>query len=56
MLFNGVDIKTVQEVLGHEDIQTTLGIYTHVMEEMKRDAQKTIYNNLNIKESSVYIA
>ncbi len=27
MLYHGVDIKTVQEVLGHEDIQTTLDIY-----------------------------
>lgn len=56
MLFNGVDIKTVQEVLGHEDIQTTLGIYTHVMEDMKRDAQKKIYSSIYIKESSSYIA
>ncbi len=56
MLFNGVDIRTVQEVLGHEDIQTTLGIYTHIMDEMKRDAQRTIYRSINIKESSCYIA
>ncbi len=56
MLFNGVDIRTVQEVLGHEDIQTTLGIYTHVMEDMKKDAQRTIYNSINIRESSSYIA
>lgn len=56
MLFNGVDIKTVQEILGHEDIQTTLGIYTHIMEETKRDAQKTIYSSLQIKEHMEYIA
>jgi site-specific recombinase XerD len=37
MLYNGVDIKTVQEILGHEDIQTTLDIYTHVLSEMMRE-------------------
>lgn len=56
MLFNGVDIKTVQDILGHEDIQTTLGIYTHVMEGMKREAQKTISNVLFIKEDCKYSA
>lgn len=56
MLYHGVDIKTVQEVLGHEDIQTTLDIYTHVMEKMKREAQQTIYNSLIIKEHTSYFA
>lgn len=56
MLHNGVDVRTVQEVLGHEDIQTTLGIYTHVMEVMKKDAQKKIYSSIYIKESGSYIA
>ena len=54
MLYNGVDIKTVQEILGHEDIQTTLDIYTHVLSEMKREGQKAIYSSINIKEESIY--
>ena len=30
MLQAGYDIRTVQELLGHQDVQTTM-IYTHVL-------------------------
>lgn len=56
MLYNGVDIKTVQEILGHEDMQTTADIYLHVMNDMKREGQKAIYNTICIREAFVYSA
>ncbi len=34
----GADIKTLQSDLGHRSISTTLDVYGHVNEEMKRDA------------------
>lgn len=34
----GVTPKTVQELMGHSDIKTTMNIYTHVMPEQKEDA------------------
>lgn len=35
LLEKGEDIKTVQELLGHKDITTTLNIYAHVTQKMK---------------------
>ena len=32
---SGVDIKTLQDNLGHSDVQTTLNIYSHVFDSMK---------------------
>ncbi len=50
----GTDIKTLQNDLGHESIQTTLDKYGHVNEQMKREAAnrrsellKSIINNSN---------
>lgn len=34
----GVDIKTVQALMGHEDYETTLKVYVHVMPETKQKA------------------
>lgn len=34
----GVDIATIMAKVGHEDMETTMGIYTHVTKKMKKDA------------------
>lgn len=39
MLQNGVDVRTVQEVLGHDNLSTTQ-IYTHVNSPMLREASR----------------
>ena len=44
---NGVPPKTVQTLLGHADIQTTLNIYTEVMDTEKQKAVDTLNNTFN---------
>ena len=46
---SGVDIKTLQENLGHSDVQTTLNIYSHVFDSMKEacaDQVEAYYKSL----------
>lgn len=42
MLKNKVSYKVVQKRAGHSDIQTTLNIYGHVLEEMEEEAVQDI--------------
>ena len=37
LIEKGVNIKTVQERLGHRDVTTTLKVYSHVTEKMKKE-------------------
>ncbi|MGL4736916.1 MAG: tyrosine-type recombinase/integrase, partial [Cellulosilyticaceae bacterium] len=36
LLESGENIKTIQILLGHSDIETTLNIYTHILEDTKK--------------------
>lgn len=39
-----IDIATVMKKIGHEDIETTMRIYTHITNKMKKDASDKILN------------
>ena len=52
MLSSGVDVKTVQEVLGHENLNTTQ-IYTHIEStELKLAAEANPISSLRLTEST----
>lgn len=41
LLSQGIDMKVIQERLGHKDIKTTMNIYTHVLKEVDKKAAET---------------
>ena len=41
----GVDLPTIMQRVGHEDIETTMRIYTHVTNKMKKDASDKVKIN-----------
>ncbi|KAF3981060.1 MAG: integron integrase [Methylococcales symbiont of Hymedesmia sp. n. MRB-2018] len=40
LLQNGIDIRTISELLGHRNLQTTM-IYTHIVKELNKDGVKS---------------
>jgi integrase len=38
LLEEGVDLKTIQERLGHKKYQTTADIYAHISEKVKKES------------------
>ncbi len=50
MIALGVDMKTVSERIGHEDIRTTLNLYTHALPQKDREAAELIGKLMNPHE------
>ena len=46
MILNGVDVKTVQTCLGHNDANTTLSIYAHSFQEAQARAMDSVANSI----------
>ena len=45
LLEDGYDIRTVQELMGHADVRTTM-IYTHVLQQMGRRGMRSPFDDL----------
>lgn len=43
---SGMNIKMIQDILGHTDISTTMDLYTHVTQEMRQEAKECMENVL----------
>ena len=39
---SGMQVKMLQEILGHTDIQMTLGLYAHAMDDQKQEQLKAV--------------
>ena len=44
LLYAGTDIKTISKRLGHSNIQTTMDVYTHVINELDKNASNLLDN------------
>lgn len=42
------NVKVIQNIMGHKDIETTLGIYADVTEDTKKELMKKLANELNV--------
>ena len=48
----GLNIKVIQAILGHADIQTTMNIYVDVTNELKKDELNKFDDYLNLEKTS----
>lgn len=56
LIYKGIDIAVVSQLLGHKDISTTERVYLHVIEEMKEKNYriiKNIFNEIYTEKQSV---
>ncbi len=53
LLAQGVNVKVLQEVLGHANIHVTLQVYTHALERQKKEAAQAIDTLLAAKDGTL---
>jgi len=51
LVTSGIDVKTVQELARHSNINTTMSIYTHVQEEHKKKAINNVFQDIYSKNT-----
>ncbi len=42
LIEQGINLRTVQELLGHADFRITMNLYGHVLDNTKRDAMESV--------------
>ena len=52
-LQNGMDVKTLSAMIGHISAETTLNIYTHITDDMQRNAANKIERGFGRNEGSL---
>ena len=54
MLYDaGVDLKKAQEKLGHNDVETTMGIYTHIAQQRGKESEQKLNDYLSRKMQGI---
>lgn len=51
LVTSNIDVKTVQELARHSNINTTMSVYTHIQEEHKKKAINNVFSNIYSKNT-----
>lgn len=51
LVTNNVDVKTVQELARHSNINTTMSVYTHIQEERKKNVINNVFSTVYSKNT-----
>lgn len=49
LVTSGVDIKTAQELMRHANFNTTLSLYTHINNEVKKNTLNSVFDSKRVK-------
>ena len=52
----GIDVLTAKELMGHSDISTTMGIYTHLRQEQEKRSLTKLDEYLNANASQMQVS